>query len=172
MADLKSGNTFRNRTDGSLFCAKFLWLSSSAPSPFMDWHPVLSVIFLFKIGTENSRNHPCYTRKSTGLRSYSMQCSLYRLTPSDRCCIPSGCCILWKIFSLVSLGDFVAPWLPDSNPDGTDWYLDWLVHRAEISLVFTYLDAYSRFHHNCNFVSNLCTGLITWILAKLKGLIR
>lgn len=43
-----------------------------------------------------------------------------RLTPSDRCCIPSGCCILWKIFSLVSLGDFVAPWLPDSNPDGTD----------------------------------------------------
>ena len=87
---------------------------------FMDWLPVLSVIFLFKIGTENSRNHPCYTRKSTGLRSYSMQCSLYRLTPSDRCCIPSGCCILWKIFSLVSLGDFVAPWLPDSNPDGTD----------------------------------------------------
>ena len=24
MADLKSGNAFRNRTDGSLFCAKFL----------------------------------------------------------------------------------------------------------------------------------------------------
>ena len=98
-----------------------LGIEQTAPfsvQSFCDY--LLRLLPLLWIGTENSRNHPCYTRKSTGLRSYSMQCSLYRLTPSDRCCIPSGCCILWKIFSLVSLGDFVAPWLPDSNPDGTD----------------------------------------------------
>ena len=119
MADLKSGNTFRNRTDGSLFCAKFCdYLLRLLP--FMDWHLFFLSFFFFKIGTENSRNHPCYTRKSTGLRSYSMQCSLYRLTPSDRCCIPSGCCILWKIFHWYHWETLFAPWLPDSNPDGTD----------------------------------------------------
>ena len=171
MADLKSGNAFRNRTDGSLFCAKFLWLSSSAPTPSMDWHPVLSVILLFKIGTENICNHPCYTRKSTDLRVHSMQCSLCRITPSDSCHIPSGRCILRKIFSLVSLGNSADSRLPASNPDITDWYPHWLVHRTEIPLAFSHLDAGSRFHHNYNFISNLYTESIAWI-SKLKRLIR
>ena len=39
---------------------------------------------------------------------------------SDSCRIPSGCCILRKIFSLVSLENSVNSWLPNSNPDITD----------------------------------------------------
>ena len=65
-------------------------------------------------------NHPCYTRKSTDLRVHSMQCSLCRITPSDSCHIPSGRCILRKIFSLVSLGNSADSRLPASNPDVTD----------------------------------------------------
>ena len=46
--------------------------------------------------------------------------SLCRITPSDSCRIPSGCCILRKIFSLVSLGNSADSRLPASNPDITD----------------------------------------------------
>ena len=109
MANSKSSDAFRSRTYSSLFCAELLRLSFSAPA--LLWISTLFFLSFFFSKPEQRASVITHATPVNPLIYAVIRCSAVFVGSLLLIVVVflSGCCILRKIFSLVSLETLLIP---------------------------------------------------------------